>query len=158
MWVRCWPGKYLLVSLQGLQYAVTLHSTFDCSYKGVASSCQPGKLESGGVSSGILVWRSVAEKAMATHFSSCLENPMDGGACGLQSMGSRRVRHDWTTSLSLFTFMHWRRKWQHSSVLAWRIPAMAEPGGLPSVGSHRVRHDWSDIAAATAFTERVTII
>ena len=31
---------------------------------------------------------------------------------GLQSMGSRRVRHDWTTSLSLFTFMHWRRKWQ----------------------------------------------
>ena len=36
----------------------------------------------------------------------------------------------------------------HSSVLAWRIPGMAEPGGLPSVGSHRVRHDWSDLAAA----------
>ena len=31
---------------------------------------------------------------------------------GLQSMGSLRVRHDWATSLSLFTFMHWRRKWQ----------------------------------------------
>ena len=30
----------------------------------------------------------------------------------LQSMGSRRVRHNWATSLSLFTFMHWRRKWQ----------------------------------------------
>ena len=30
----------------------------------------------------------------------------------LQSMGSLRVRHDWVTSLSLFTFMHWRRKWQ----------------------------------------------
>ena len=29
----------------------------------------------------------------------------------LQSMGSRRVRHNWATSLSLFTFMHWRRKW-----------------------------------------------
>ena len=29
---------------------------------------------------------------------------------GLQSMGSLRVRHDWVTSLSLFTFMHWRRK------------------------------------------------
>ena len=29
----------------------------------------------------------------------------------------------------------------HSSVLAWRIPGMAEPGGLPSVGSHRVGHD-----------------
>ena len=34
----------------------------------------------------------------------------------LQSMGSLRVRHDWTTSLSLFTFMHWRRKWQPTPV------------------------------------------
>ena len=38
----------------------------------------------------------------------------------------------------------------HSSVLAWRIPGMAKPGGLPSLGSHRVRHDWSDLAAAAA--------
>ena len=38
----------------------------------------------------------------------------------------------------------------HSSVLAGRIPGMAEPGGLPSMGSHRVRHDWSDLAAAAA--------
>ena len=29
----------------------------------------------------------------------------------------------------------------HSSVLAWRIPRMEEPGGLPSIGSHRVGHD-----------------
>ena len=29
----------------------------------------------------------------------------------------------------------------HSSVLVWRIPGMAEPGGLPSMGSHRVGHD-----------------
>ena len=35
----------------------------------------------------------------------------------------------------------------HSSVLAWRIPGMGEPGGLPSLGSHRVGHDWSDLAA-----------
>ena len=35
----------------------------------------------------------------------------------LQSMGSRRARHDWATSLSLFTFTHWRRKWQHTPVL-----------------------------------------
>ena len=38
----------------------------------------------------------------------------------------------------------------HSSVLAWRIPGMAEPGGLLPVGSHRVGHDWSDLAAAAA--------
>ena len=35
----------------------------------------------------------------------------------LQSMGSRRVGHDWATSLSLFTSMHWRRKWQPTPVL-----------------------------------------
>ena len=35
----------------------------------------------------------------------------------------------------------------HSTVLAWRIPGMGEPGGLPSVGSHRAGHD---LAAAAA--------
>ena len=35
----------------------------------------------------------------------------------------------------------------HSSVLAWRIPGMAETGGLPSLGSHRVRHNLSDLAS-----------
>ena len=72
---------------------------------------------------------------------------------GLQSMGSRRVGHDWVTSLSLFTFhFHALEKEMatHSSVLAWRIPGTGEPGGLPSVGSHRVGHDWSDLAAAAA--------
>ena len=34
----------------------------------------------------------------------------------LQSMGSRRVGHEWVTSLSLFTFLHWRRKWQPTPV------------------------------------------
>ena len=36
----------------------------------------------------------------------------------------------------------------HSSVLAWRIPGMGEPGGLLSMGSHRVEHHSSDLAAA----------
>ena len=36
----------------------------------------------------------------------------------------------------------------HSSVLAWRIPGMAEPGGLPSMESHRVGHNCSGLAAA----------
>ena len=44
----------------------------------------------------------------------------------------------------------WRRKWQHSSVLAWRIPGTGEPDGLLSMGSHRVGHDLSDLAAAAA--------
>ena len=50
------------------------------------------------------------------------------------------------TRLSDFTFtFHFhalgREMATHSSVLAWRIPGMGEPGGLPSMGSHRVRHD-----------------
>ena len=36
----------------------------------------------------------------------------------------------------------------HLSVLAWRIPGTAEPGGLPSMGSHRVGHDSRNLAAA----------
>ena len=43
---------------------------------------------------------------------SCLENPMDGGACWAAVYWVTRVGHDRATSLSLFTFMHWRRKWQ----------------------------------------------
>ena len=38
----------------------------------------------------------------------------------------------------------------HSTVLAWRIPGIGEPGGLPSMGSHRVGHDSRDLAAAAA--------
>ena len=37
-----------------------------------------------------------------------------------------------------------------SSVPAWRIPGMGEPGGMLSMGSHRVGHDWRDLAAAAA--------
>ena len=40
----------------------------------------------------------------------------------------------------------------HSSVLAWRIPGMGEPGGLPSMGSHRVGHDWSFCGGGSGFT------
>ena len=45
----------------------------------------------------------------------------------------------------------------HSSVLAWRIPGMGEPGGLPSLGLHRVRHSLSDLAAAAAAAAKVPI-
>ena len=41
----------------------------------------------------------------------------------------------------------------HSSVLAWRIPGMGEPGGLPSMGSHRVGHGSSDLAASAKNSE-----
>ena len=57
------------------------------------------------------------EKAMAPHSSTlALKIPRREEPGRLQSRGSRRVGHDWATSLSLFTFMHWRRKWQPTPV------------------------------------------
>ena len=58
-----------------------------------------------------------AEKAMAPHSSTLAwKIPWTEEPGRLQSMGSLRVGHDWATSLSLFTFMHWRRKWQPTPV------------------------------------------
>ena len=67
---------------------------------------------------------------------------------GLRSMGSHRVRHDWSDLACLHALEE--EMATHSSVLAWRIPGTGEPGGLLSMGSHRVGHDWSDLAAAAA--------
>ena len=54
---------------------------------------------------------------MATHCSTLAwKIPWTEEPGGLQSMGLQRVRHDLVTSLSLFTFMHWRRKWQPTPV------------------------------------------
>ena len=54
---------------------------------------------------------------MAPHSSTLAWNiPWTEEPAGLQSMGSLRVGHDWATSFSLFTFMHWRRKWQPTPV------------------------------------------
>ena len=57
------------------------------------------------------------EKAMAPHSSTLAwKIPWTVEPGGLQSIGLQRVGRDWATSLSLFTFMHWRRKWQPTPV------------------------------------------
>ena len=71
-----------------------------------------------------------------------LENPMGAGAWQAAVHGVAKSR----TRLSDFTFtFHFHALEEematHSSILAWRIPEMGEPGGLPSVGSHRVGHN-----------------
>ena len=58
----------------------------------------------------------------------------------LQSMGSRRVGHDWVTSPSLFTFMHWRRKWQPTPVF---LPGESQGRGS-LVGCSLWGHEESD--------------
>ena len=80
------------------------------------------------------------EKVMSPHSSTLAwKIPWMEEPGGLQSMGSLRVRHNFT-----FTFhLHALEKEMaiHSIVLARRIPGRGEPGGLPSMGSHRVGHD-----------------
>ena len=63
----------------------------------------------------------------------------------LQSMGSMRVGHNWATSLSLFTFMHWRRKWQPTPVF---LPGESQGQGS-LVGCSPWGHTESDMTEAT---------
>ena len=73
-----------------------------------------------------------SEKAMAPHSSTpAWKIPWMEEPGRLQSMGSLRVRYDWASSLSLFTFMHWRRKWQPIAVF---LPRESQGWGIP-VGS-----------------------
>ena len=76
---------------------------------------------------------------------------MDGGAWWAAVHGVTKSR-TWLNDFTLTFHFHALEKEMetHSSVLAWRILGMGEPGGLPSMGSHRVGHDWSDLAAAAA--------
>ena len=83
---------------------------------------------------------------------------MDGRAWWAAVHG---VMKSWT-QVSDFTFtFHFhaleKEMATHSSVLAWRIPGMGEPGWLLSMGSHRVGHDRSDLAAAEASETLLTI-
>ena len=102
------------------------------------------------------------EEGMATHSSilawgiSSTEEPG-----GLQSMGSHRVRHDWSDLAAAAAVvknlpaMQETQVWSlgqedslekgmatHSNILAWRIPRTEEPGRLQFRGSQRVGHDW----------------
>ena len=72
----------------------------------------------------------------------------------LQSMGLLRVRHDWATSLSLLTFMRWRRKWQPTPVF---LPEESQGQGSLvrcCLWGRRVRYDWSDLATAAAASQK----
>ena len=105
-------------------------------------------------------WAYYSEKAMATHSSTLAwKIPWTEEPGGLQSMGSLRVGHDWATSLSLFPFMHWRRKWQPTPVfLPGESQGRGSLVGCLSMGSHRVGHDWSDLAAAAAAAAGHTMV
>ena len=73
---------------------------------------------------------------------SCLENPMDGGAWWAAAHGVTKSQKGLSDFTFTFHFHSLEKEMAiHSSVLAWRIPGMGEPGGLPSMVSHRVGHN-----------------
>ena len=87
------------------------------------------------------------DKAMATHSSTLAwKIPWTEGPGGLQSMGSLGVGHDWATSLSVFTFMHWRRKWQQPTPAF--LPGESQGWGS-LVGCHLWGRTESDTTEAT---------
>ena len=87
-----------------------------------------------------------AERAMAPHSSTLAWRiPRMEEPGRLQSMGSLRVRHNWATSLSLFTFLHWRRKWQPTSVF---LPGESQGWGS-LVGWHLWGRTESDMTEVT---------
>ena len=97
---------------------------------------RPGRVEGELHVHGIAAFSiSKLEKAMAPHSSTLAwKIPWTEEPGRLQTMGSRRVGHDWVTSLSLFPFMHWRRKWQPTPVFL--------PGESQGRGSLVGRHLW----------------
>ena len=89
---------------------------------------------------------SFPEKAMAPHSSTLAwKIPWMEEPGGLQSLGSLRVKHDWATSLSLFTFMHWKRKWQPTPVF---LPGESQ-GRRSLVGCHLWGRTESDTTEVT---------
>ena len=87
-----------------------------------------------------------SEKAMALHSSTLAwKIPWMEEPCGLQSMRSLRVGHDRATSLSLLTFMHWRRKWQPTPMF---LPGESQRWGS-LVGYRQWGGTESDTAEAT---------
>ena len=73
---------------------------------------------------------------------SCLDNPMDGGAWWATVHGVAKSQTRLSNLNLTFPFRALEKEMAtHSSVLAWRIPGIGEPGGRPSIGPHRVGHD-----------------
>ena len=88
----------------------------------------------------------IREQAMAPHSSTVAwKIPWMEEPGGLQSMGSLRVGHDWANSLSLSTFMHWRRRWQPTPVF---LPGESQGQGS-LVGCRLWGHTESDTTEAT---------
>ena len=86
------------------------------------------------LSASVYTWgKGTSRRRRCTHSSALAwKIPWTEEPGRLQSMGSQRVGHNWVTSLSLFIFMHWRRKWQRTPVF---LPGESQ-GRRSLVGCH----------------------
>ena len=93
------------------------------------------------------------EKAMAHHSSTLAwKIPWTEEPGRLQSMGSLRVRHDSATSLSLFTFMHWRRKWQPTPVF---LPGESQGRGSLVAAVFGVAQSWTRLKRLSSSSSKM---
>ena len=111
-----------------------------------SASVPPINIQDWVPSGSYIMVRNRMEKAMATHSSALAwKIPWTEEPGWLQSMGSLRVGHGWATSLSLFTFMHWRSKWQPTPVF---LPGESQGRGS-LVGCRLWGHTELDTTEAT---------
>ena len=95
----------------------------------------------------------LVEKAMAPHSSTLAwKIPWTEEPGRLQSMGSLRVGHDWVTSLSFFTFMHWRRKWQSTPVF---LPGESQGRGSLVAAVYGVAQSWTRLKRLSSSSSSV---
>ena len=89
---------------------------------------------------------------MSTHSSTLSwKIPWTEGPGRLQSMGSLGVGYDWVTSLSLFTFMHWRRKWQPTPVF---LPGESHGWGAWWAAVYGVAQSWTRLKRLSSSSSR----
>ena len=141
-----WPRDWTPVSWIGRW--ILYHRVISRNLVDAKDDCRWGRTEEISTFSYALFRMSnwIPEKAMATHSSTLAwQIPWTEEPGGLQSTGSLGVGHDWTTSLSLFTFMYWRRKWQLTPVF---LPRESQGRGSP-VGCHLWGRTESDTTEVT---------
>ena len=171
-WVRVVSSPVTLFSMMITKQDILSHGVFpwvalisdewlcslpflDCCWYLLLSACSQReitcyKLEQGrstcAWSQSLTLSQLSSEKAMAPHSSTLAwKIPWTEEPGWLQSTGSLRVGHDWATSLSLFTFMHCRRKWQPTPVF---LPGESQGWGS-LLGSHLWGRTESDTTEAT---------
>ena len=100
----------------------------------------------------VCMFNEDSEKAMAPHSSTLAwKIPWTEEPGGPRSMGSLRVGHDWATSLSLFTFMHWRRKWQPTPVF---LPWESQGRGAWWAAVYGVTQSWTRLKWLSSSSSR----